>query len=1167
MPLPTHRPPSGSSSRRGGARGSGGGFALVVALALMGFLLLLLVSLAALVQVEARRGAAELAQLEARQNALFGLKMAIAQLQSAAGPDQRVTARADILTPDARDFGTGKRHWTGVWPTDSDAGPIWLVSHAENAGSPTADPTTAWPATISTFEVVRTPSPAGSVRVGGVPIVGDDGRRAGTYAYWVGDEGIKAKVNLPADVSPATSSNRYTTTTSRRFGLELISGLDEIGDALDGSEPDGIAMETLSRIRNFSQIQLLSSTIAGTVPNLFHDLTTYSYGVLANTRDGGLRRDLTARLSSEVEIEGLLWEYPGYNGPSWELLRRYFRLVEQTASFTDDEIPALPLQRGHDPDQLNLDLNWGDLLSYPRSPALMPILIWMGMTYGTFATAENDPNDPDTRAYRLHVSMKPVVVLWNPYDVTIDNDMGFVVNIIASNSAPRHLSPKFRLRNSQASGQLGFVHLASLLPGHPVNPGTESNLRFLGPRFSIAPTELLPGEVAAFSLPAGTAEPYTFLTADDVDEDLFDSDPDFARGGPVLERGFRPAPFVSVPIHSGNTAHTTDDWAVINADMGRVAFRSDGQPIDANNPPNLRFEQTRSGRLFLAFDRGQLYFERTPESIANHRLGRSHKMLTNNSVMISAAGSAFDSGALFETADAFEDLMLYDGELNFQPIDFASWALSLATPQLASSRSLKLVSQYNFRVAHSAGTNLNWITPNHLGSISPIYTGITSGGMYADQFDPLSGEEGGSLFSLSQLREVTAPDGTERTIGPIFFHVPRHEIVSLGQLMHLDLTRSVWSPTYTIGNSMASPWIESTQILNTAGSYHISDQSYLANDALWDGYFFSTVRALPAAPLNTRLHYFSTDPASTAVTDSELQTSAALLIDGHFNINSTSVEAWKAVLAGLNKTELTFSDPTNPAASDSNIRLKNPFPRSAYHSLHGGTPTRPNESATDWDLDFESWNRIPELSANAIDQLAHRIVFELRTRGSPFRSLAEFVNREPNFPFTANPSGTRNPRMMGILQRALNAPYTTADTLDGSPLNGSPINPTGLEGDQVGPAIETMTHVYPNAALGLLAEGVPGYIAQADILQAIAAMIAARSDTFVVRAYGDAGDPSIQGRQLSGRAWCEAIIQRLPYYVDDSIAPHLVPPPNSINDRFGRRFKMISFRWIEEEEL
>ena len=121
------------------------GFALVLALLLMAFVLLLILSMTTLLQVESRAASNSLQILHARENARLALMLAIGQLQKHAGPDQRVTARADILGDG--NFDPSARFWTGVWDsTDPAATPTWLVSGLA------VDPSIAPPSSI-TMEV------------------------------------------------------------------------------------------------------------------------------------------------------------------------------------------------------------------------------------------------------------------------------------------------------------------------------------------------------------------------------------------------------------------------------------------------------------------------------------------------------------------------------------------------------------------------------------------------------------------------------------------------------------------------------------------------------------------------------------------------------------------------------------------------------------------------------------------------------------------------------------------------------------------------------------------------------------------------------------------------------------------------------------------------------
>ena len=93
---------------------------------------------------------------------------------------------------------------------------------------------------------------------------------------------------------------------------------------------------------------------------------------------------------------------------------------------------------------------------------------------------------------------------------------------------------------------------------------------------------------------------------------------------------------------------------------------------------------------------------------------------------------------------------------------------------------------------------------------------------------------------------------------------------------------------------------------------------------------------------------------------------------------------------------------------------------------------------------------------------------------------------------------------------------------------------------------------------------------QADILRNLGAQLTPRGDTFVVRAYGDSLAPT---GAVRARAWCEAVLQRVPEYLE-GIGERADPPHrkqaelvNEANRNFGRRFRIVQFRWLAADEV
>ena len=70
-----------------------------------------------------------------------------------------------------------------------------------------------------------------------------------------------------------------------------------------------------------------------------------------------------------------------------------------------------------------------------------------------------------------------------------------------------------------------------------------------------------------------------------------------------------------------------------------------------------------------------------------------------------------------------------------------------------------------------------------------------------------------------------------------------------------------------------------------------------------------------------------------------------------------------------------------------------------------------------------------------------------------------------------------------------------------------------------------------------------------------------RSDSFLVRTYGEALDGE---GNVKARAWCEAVVQRTPQPV---VADESGINPDPENGPWGRKFEIVSFRWLSPGEV
>jgi hypothetical protein len=524
-----------------------------------------------------------------------------------------------------------------------------------------------------------------------------------------------------------------------------------------------------------------------------------------------------------------------------------------------------------------------------------------------------------------------------------------------------------------------------------------------------------------------------------------------------------------------------------------------------------------------------------------------------------------------------------------------------------------------------------------LSNNSPMW-GPTNGTNPARGSSPGTGATGQSWLDGSSSGLTELP----------LIHVPTRPMSSLAEFQHANITTYGYQPYFATGNSYATPYVPANSSVNPVGYYNgksnpyfLYDMSYWMNDALWDKYFFSSIsqemsggtsgawnttdttltnaitrwlegnRTTPVA--NSRM--IPHDGVTTAAANlSNLQTAyrqaaASLLTRGSFNINSQSIDAWAAVLG---------------AARDANMVAKGGATTSLSNAaaVPRMTPANSTSQRDNNPLSQNSWTGFAALTDAQIRQLATNVVAEIRRRqagttythvgkiaGSssptssytgPFRSLSDFINRNL---LNDLGNGTTSTGAKGALQAALdeagntNSPnyrfYTGSSYSAGN--KGDASVAQGTSGWAFKWATSTNSNNDYLAGQGPTASTASGFILQADVLQQIGPFLSARSDTFTIRSYGESVNPAT-GESM-GKAWCEAVVQRFPEYVDQAdpaltatsytklgVAlknatpvynpatvgdPSLTPVPilSTANQNFGRRFKVVSFRWLSPQDI
>ena len=407
------------------------GFALLITVTLLAFLVVLLVGLAAYTRVETAVAGNTQRQTQARQNALMALDVALGQLQKYAGPDQRVTAPADA-------FGgtNGTKHFTGVWHSDptvaaTPATPLtWLVSGNElqSGGLPTplAIKPSAALTTTNAAELVgiHTSGTANDVlaplqtvtTVGSPGVAGATATTIGRYAWWVGDQGVKASVAL-ADPTATASNFAYAPYTSAemlsriRQQISLGTGpADNSGNPVfEPRDTNNAPLVANQKVTAYNQLVFLKNSgnaTLGLTPlnTYFHAWSSNNFAVLANTSPSltnlGLRQDLSLYSPAKPSPLGTAFDawanYDPANGG----------YMEDPNASSAGNFPPQP--------QLTSDPLRRRYLMQGSSPLVSPILSLFLLSFNV-RTQPTGSNSPSASPQPLQVRLRGAFTLWNPY--------------------------------------------------------------------------------------------------------------------------------------------------------------------------------------------------------------------------------------------------------------------------------------------------------------------------------------------------------------------------------------------------------------------------------------------------------------------------------------------------------------------------------------------------------------------------------------------------------------------------------------------------------------------------------------------------------------------------------------------------------------------------------
>jgi hypothetical protein len=1275
------------------------GFALLLALSLMAFVLLLLLSITTLVQVEVQSASISKTKEQAQANALLAIYEGLGELQRTTGNDQVSTALADLFVSNqSNSLAVVSPYWLGVWNTrlawEGDASKSFYANQADwdqLSRQQKISVARGWLVSGKNLSATKNPLPTDPVdpsaalngvrayaRMATIPqsralpalarqdavyapkefIQGAGDQVTGSYAWWVADEGMKAKVNVVDPLwgeSDEELRERRATLAPRPAAEMLIQSA--------AYDPD--LYSKIMGIGTFASFDTLTPPLAADETlsqEHFHDFTVSSRGVLSNSRQGGLRKDLSLAFdiedafgrdvdgmpafdmtlldsffhttatstSSRLDLkdnylfflEDVIYDPAGVTyrnfykdfydtsgtdpiaGPAWNLLAYYHNLYQLTQGGD-----TIPVQRvfNEEPDPLVwkrggvyiADNSDGDLVPQHSSYGVKQekFSLYRAMSKHTdimnrFAVGKvqrfNLTDEPTnygitpilsevlidveveyTMAGEVKLYYTPVLELTNPYD--------------ASLTFPHTMQMEVMI--SKLNALLDFKLTSSILPALAANRWSDAQTSIDGTTladftnlFPSLPSTILSG---GYRIDAGHSGNPSSL---DSSGNTGVSDARFRRRARMLS--------VVRDADLNRTVEGIDYRRMVSDSLGKLIFRIHSADLGSftpgqskmftlQNPNGWAWFMQESSNTSIAqeIDLRAYTLRKDPANAKARPLPQymddsdgiwpSHPSVYDQLEVevLAAGGYEFDKpnspsqyavhnyGANLRArilSDVTGSTYGYDTQNFHIPMhavtDFKGDPLATQAQQISLTRGDRLrllTARIRQRSADEISVSLS--EDAFLGTTTPRASLVSmDGGMTpgpgAMPTMPLELD----IFPTSPPNTNSFGSWGDTKVGysntPLF-HVPRFRPQSLADYRHVNFSTYSHEPAMPFGNSLkpgfgwsdrSKTWLSWTEqgVVQGASSVAVSfgseiistqtqpessnlliDNGYHLNAGLWDSYFLSTLTVSEVAAFESGVgganlkqlpnHRIKPKAGSTELDAGALadfrRSAGELLYEGSFNVNSTSVKAWAALLRSMQDIY-----PSAGGSAVSDVFLRHPQIPLDKDAWSGATALDPDQIYNAGDHGYE----------DAPVSLAGHIVKQVKERG-PFMSLAHFVNRS----------------------------LVDDERGDAGALHAA-IQDSGINGDR-----------NPFA---------PGSLSQADLLGALGASLSARSDTFLIRAKGECLDPA--SRDVQGQAWCEAVVQRMPDYIDGLQLPD-ESPNTAENVALGRRYQIVSFRWLDESEI